>query len=205
MVFGTSVNQRFFKCAKITQKIFLFDNIELLDFAGPYEVFSVSSQLSEDKLLNVLTISEDGESIKSINGLTIIPDFSIDDHPPINILIIPGGEGTKAVIKKPEILDWVSKVYAGSKITMSVCSGARIPGILGLLDNLESTTHHEVFEDLRKRVPLTTINQEKRFIDNGKIMTAGGISAGIDLFLHVVNKLCGDEIVDNTIRYMEYG
>ena len=88
---------------------------------------------------------------------------------------------------------------------MSVCSGARVPGILGLLDGLESITHHEVFEDLRRLAPLTIINKEKRFIDNGRIMTSGGISAGIDLSLHIVEKLCGAEIVNKTIRYMEYG
>ncbi len=185
--------------------IFLFDNVELLDFAGPYEVFSVTSELNDYQLFNVFTISEDGETIKSVNGLEVVPDFSINDHPIVDILIIPGGEGTKAVIKRQAVLDWIAKVHEGSEITMSVCSGARVPGILGLLDGLESITHHEVFEDLRRLAPLTIINKEKRFIDNGRIMTSGGISAGIDLSLHIVEKLCGAEIVNKTIRYMEYG
>lgn len=185
--------------------IFLFDNVELLDFAGPYEVFSVTSQLNDHKLFKVFTITEDGKNIKSINGLTVVPDFSIHDHPPIDILIIPGGDGTKVVIKKQGILDWVSRVHADTKITMTVCSGARIPGILGLLDGLESTTHHQVFDDLRRLAPQTIINEEKRFIDNGRIMTSGGISAGIDLSLHIVKKLYGEEIANKTIKYMEYG
>lgn len=88
---------------------------------------------------------------------------------------------------------------------MTVCSGARILGILGLLDSLETTTHHEVFEHLKEIAPKAIINKNKRFIDNGKIMTSGGISAGIDLSLHIVKKLYGEEIANKTIRYLEYG
>lgn len=184
--------------------IFLFNDIELLDFAGPYEVFSVTSELNNYQLFNTFTISGNGVEIKSVNGLRAVPDFSFTNHPPIDILIIPGGIGTIAEIKKQEVLDWVSKTCRSSKITMSVCSGARILGKLGLLNHLESTTHHEVIEDLRKIAPLTIIKQEKRYADNGKIMTAGGISAGIDLSLHIVNKLYGEAIVNKTIRYIEY-
>ena len=185
--------------------IYLFNNVELLDFAGPYEVFSVTSELNNYEIFRVFTVTEDGGPVKSVNGLKIIPDCSIKDHPQIDILIIPGGDGTKAVINNSVVLDWIRKVYEKTEIMMSVCSGARIPGVLGLIDNLESTTHHEVFGDLRRIAPLTIINEEKRFIDNGRIMTSGGISAGIDLSLHIVKKLCGKSIADKTIRYMEYG
>lgn len=185
--------------------IFLFNDIELLDFAGPYEVFSVTSELNNYQLFKVFTISSDGTEIKSINGLRVVPDFSFDTHPPINILVIPGGVGTRAEINKREVLDWITKIYENSRITMSVCSGARILGVLGLLDYLEVTTHHEVTNHLGEIAPNTIINQNKRYVDNGKIMTAGGISAGIDLSLHIVNKLHGETTENKTIRYMEYG
>lgn len=168
--------------------IFLFNDIELLDFAGPYEVFSVTSELNEYQFFKVFTISSDGYEIKSVNGLRVVPDFSFANHPPIDILVIPGGVGTRAEINKREVLDWINKTSKNSQITMSVCSGARILGILGFLDHLESTTHHEVVEHLKEIAPNTIISQGKRFIDNKNIMTAGGISAGIDLSLHIVKK-----------------
>ncbi|CQR74954.1 Isonitrile hydratase [Sporomusa ovata DSM 2662] len=185
--------------------IFLFNDIELLDFAGPYEVFSVTSELNEYQFFKVFTISSDGYEIKSVNGLRVVPDFSFANHPPIDILVIPGGVGTRAEINKREVLDWINKTSKNSQITMSVCSGARILGILGFLDHLESTTHHEVVEHLKEIAPNTIISQGKRFIDNKNIMTAGGISAGIDLSLHIVKKIQGEAIVNKTIRYMEYG
>lgn len=185
--------------------IFLFNDIELLDFAGPYEVFSVTSELNDDRLFKVFAISEDGAAIKAVNGLTVVPDFSFSDQPPVDILVIPGGVGTKAIMNKTEVLGWIKRTYESAKITMSVCSGARILGRLGILDGLETVTHHEVIEHLREIAPLAMINADQRFIDTGKVMTSGGISAGIDLSLHIVKKLYGEAIAKKTMQYMEYG
>ena len=185
--------------------IFLFNDIELLDFAGPHEVFSVTSELNHYQLFKVFTISSDGSGIKSVNGLKVLPDFSFANHPPIDILVIPGGVGTRSEINKREVLDWIGKTCKESRITMSVCSGARILGILGFLDYLDSITHHEVVDHLKEIAPNTIINLGKRFTDNNNIMTAGGISAGIDISLHIVKKIYGEAVVNKTIRYMEYG
>lgn len=185
--------------------IYLFNDVELLDFAGPFEVFSVTSELNGYDLFRVFTITGDGDAVTSVNKLKVLPDFSFDNHPPVDILIIPGGVGTKAEMANPEALSWIRKNSEGSKITISVCSGARILGKLGLLDNTESITHHEVIEDLQEIAPSTRIMHGERFIDNGKIMTSGGISAGIDLSLHVVEKLYGNETAAKTAVYMEYG
>ena len=185
--------------------IYLFNKVELLDFAGPYEVFSTTSELNDHKAFKVFTVSEDGGAIKSVNGLIVIPDYSFDNHPKIDILIIPGGEGTKNEIKKKKVMEWVNKTQGSAEIMATVCSGARIPAVLGLLDGLEATTHHSVIEDVKKLAPKVTIDHTKRFIDNGKIMTSGGISAGIDLSLHIVKKLCGEETANKTMEYMEYG
>jgi transcriptional regulator GlxA family with amidase domain len=185
--------------------IFVFHDIELLDFAGPYEVFSVTSELNNYQLFKVFTIASDSGVVQSVNGLRVVPDFTFNNHPPVDILVVPGGAGTKAEIKKREVLDWVHKTFENSKITMSVCSGARILGSLGLLDHIESITHHEVIAHLKEIAPNTLINPDKRFIDTGRIMTAGGISAGIDLSLHIIRKLHGETTVNKTIRYMEYG
>lgn len=185
--------------------IYLFNKVELLDFAGPYEVFSTAAELNDRKQFRVFTISEDGGAIKSVNGLIVIPDYSFSNHPKIDILIIPGGEGTKAEIKKKKVMEWVNKTQGSAEIMATVCSGARIPAVLGLLDGLEATTHQSVIDDVKKLAPNVTIDHTKRFIDNGKIMTSGGISAGIDLSLHIVKKLCGEDTAQKTMEYMEYG
>lgn len=185
--------------------IYLFNKVELLDFAGPYEVFSTTSESNDNKSFRVFTISEDGGAIKSVNGLIVIPDYSFSNHPKIDILIIPGGEGTKAEIKKKKVMEWVNKTQGSAEIMATVCSGARIPAVLGLLDGLEATTHHSVIDDVKKLAPNVIIDHTKRFIDNGKIMTSGGISAGIDLSLHIVKKLCGEDVAKKTMEYMEYG
>ena len=185
--------------------IYMFNKVELLDFAGPYEVFSSTSESNDHKAFKVFTISEDGGAIKSVNGLIVIPDYSFDNHPKIDILIIPGGEGTKAEIKKKRVMEWVNKTQGSGEILATVCSGARIPAVLGLLDGLEATTHLSVIDDVKKLAPNVIIDHTKRFIDNGKIMTSGGISAGIDLSLHIVKKICGDKTAQKTMEYMEYG
>lgn len=185
--------------------LFLFDDIELLDFAGPYEVFSVTSELSDYTLFRVFSVSEDGEEIRTVNGLKVKPDFAFDNHPPIDILVIPGGVGTKKEMDKSAIVEWIRWNSDRAKMTVSVCSGARILARMGLLDGMEVTTHHEVFDDIRRIAPRATLNQKARFVDNGRILTAGGISAGIDVALHIVRKLHGDQVADRTARYMEYG
>jgi transcriptional regulator GlxA family with amidase domain len=185
--------------------LFLFDDVELLDFAGPYEVFSVTSELNGYRLFKVFTITWDGTEISTVNGLKVIPDYSFENHPHIDILIIPGGVGTKNEMKKPPILKWLQQNYEASKFTVSICSGARLLGKLGLLDNLDSTTHHEVIPDLLEIAPKTNIIKNKRFVDSGKIMTSAGISAGIDLSLYIVDKIYGKDIKNKTVVYMEYG
>ncbi len=184
--------------------IFIFNDVEVLDFAGPYEVFSVASEMHDYKYFNVFTISENGELIKTINGLKVQPDYSFHSHPDIDILIIPGGFGSRKLIKNERALNWVNKNYLKSTITCSVCSGALVLGKLGLLDNLSSTTHHQVTELLKEIAPLTNVQEGERYIDNGKIMTSAGISAGIDLALHIVNKIYGTEAERKTIEHMEY-
>ncbi len=184
--------------------ILLFDDAELLDFAGPYEVFSVANELHNDALFDIFTISMTGEAIRSVHGMVIVPDFSIEECPSVDILVIPGGDGTRQVIRNDGLLSWIQDRYEKAEITFSVCSGARIPAILGLLDHKEFATHHAVVDDVRAIAPKAFHSKGKRFVDNGKIMTAAGISAGIDLSLHVVEKLHGATVKEQTMKYMEY-
>lgn len=185
--------------------IFLFNDIELLDFAGPYEVFSVAAEQGETPLGRVFTISEAGTAIRSINGLKVIPDYAFNEHPPIDVLVVPGGNGTKVEMNKNKVLQWLQEQYEVSRLTMSVCSGSRLLGKLGLLDHVSYTTHHEVMADMAAIAPLAAAENNVRFVDNGKLLTSAGITAGIELSLHVVAKLWGKEVADQTAVYMEYG
>ena len=184
--------------------ILLFDDIELLDFAGPYEVFAVADELNDHALFDVFTLSETGKEVRTVHGLRVQPDYAIDRSPHIDILVIPGGDGTKAVIKNQGLLNWIRETYNQAAITFSVCSGARIPAILGLLDNMEFTTHHAVVEDVRALAPEGIYRKDLRFVDNGKLMTAAGISAGIDLTLYIVEKIYGKPVKEQAMQYMEY-
>jgi transcriptional regulator GlxA family with amidase domain len=188
-----------------TVGIFLFDKVELLDFAGPYEVFSVANELSGFKLLHTFTVSESGKSIRSVHGLEIVADYSIDNCPPPDILVIPGGDGTKVLLDNHRVMNWFHEVYRRAEITFTVCSGARIPAKLGLLNHQPFTTHHLVVEDVLKIAPQAIFKTDERFVDNGKLMTAGGISAGIDISLYVLEKMFGKAVREATQKYMEYG
>ena len=184
--------------------ILLFDDAELLDFAGPYEVFSVANELNDFRLFNIFTLSETGQAIRSVHGLKVLPDYSIHDCPVIDILVIPGGEGSRKVIGNAALMDWIKATYDKTEITFSVCSGARVLAKLGLLDNKEFTTHHLVIEDVLGLTSGGRVDPAKRFVDNGRIMTSAGISAGIDLALHIVGKLHGRQAREKTSAYMEY-
>ena len=184
--------------------ILLFEDVELLDFAGPYEVFSVANELNDFRLFNVFTISEAGQAIRSIHGMRVLPDYSIYNCPAIDILLIPGGDGTQKVIDNSLLMEWILAAFKKSEITFSVCSGARVLAKLGLLDTSEFATHHLVIDDVLSLASGACINSEKRFVDNGRIMTSAGISAGIDLALHIVEKLCGRLVREKTVTYMEY-
>lgn len=191
-------------CIMRTIGILLFDDVELLDFAGPYEVFSVANELNDLRLFNIFTISETGLAIRSVHGMKVLPDYSIHNCPSIDILVIPGGEGSRKVIGNEGLMEWIQATVEKTEISFSVCSGARVLAKLGLLENKAFTTHHLVVEDVLSLSRGGKANPGKRFVDNGRIMTSAGISAGIDLALYVVEKLHGRLVKENTSAYMEY-
>jgi len=184
--------------------ILLFDNVEVLDFAGPFEVFSVTAELNDNKLLNVFTIAEQQVNISAKNGLTVYPKYSINTAPKIDVLVIPGGDGARALLNSTTILDWINAVHSSTEITMSVCSGSTVLGKLGLLDGLPFCTHHQVYERMEKIAPTAIPQKDKRFTSSDKIYTSSGISAGIDLSFHLVELFFGKAIRDKTAEYMEY-
>ncbi|MEM8845895.1 MAG: DJ-1/PfpI family protein [Bacteroidota bacterium] len=199
---GTSATK---KTEKRTVGILLFDNVEVLDFAGPFEVFSVSSQLFDHAFFDVKMIAKTKDPIIAVNGLSVNPDYSFADAPDLDILIIPGGNGAGAVVKDEEALKWVEQVIQKTELTMSVCTGAAILAKLGHLDNKSYCTHHTVYSFVQSLAPTAKPEKNKRFVQsNEKLYTSAGISAGIDLSFHIVEKLHGKEVTENTAMYMEY-
>lgn len=184
--------------------ILIFDDVEILDFAGPFEVFAVTDELRAHEEFHVFTVSELRTTIRARNGLKIVPDFTLETCPAAHVLVIPGGSGSRALLGRQLLLEWVRKQARGAEVVMSVCTGALILAKAGLLDGLRATTHHENIDELRELATAAVVTGEERFTDNGKVCTSGGISAGIDLSLHVVGRLLGQEVADTTARYMEY-
>lgn len=182
----------------------LFNDVEVLDFAGPFEVFTATDELSRGESFRVFTVTPDGQAVRSANGLRVLPDHAMAAAPLCDILVIPGGVGTRALLKDDGVLDWIARTAPKAELVMSVCTGSLLLGKLGLLDGLTVTTHHEVVALLEKVAPRATVVRNQRFADHGRICTAAGVSAGIDLAFHVVSRLLGDEVAQRTADYIEY-
>ncbi len=187
-----------------TVAILLFDDVEVLDFAGPFEVFAVTDELADHTLFRVVTVAPEKRPLRARNGLSVNPDHDFAGCPPPDLLIVPGGFGTRVLLKNQAVIDWIQSINATAEIVASVCTGSLVLGRAGLLDGLRATTHHECFALLREHAPRATVATDERFVDTGRIVTGGGISAGIDLSLHLVARLHGAATAEKTARHMEY-
>jgi transcriptional regulator GlxA family with amidase domain len=195
--------------ATTTVGIFVFDGVELLDLAGPYEAFTAAARLhgreepSAPPLFRVFTVGRTGRPVRAHAGLKITPDNSIGDHPDIDVLVVPGGVVT-GELAEPEVAGWVAAVAGGSRITASVCTGAFLLAAAGLLEGRRATTHREDVAELGAQWPSISVVDGVRWVDEGAVVTAVGISAGIDMSLHLVERLAGRELALETARHMEY-
>ena len=183
--------------------ILLFDDAEVLDFCGPFEVFSVASNQSDRSSFNVITVAEKSP-VRARNGLSVNPDYTLNNNPETDILLVPGGIGTRTEMNNDVLIHWVRKNANAAELVLSVCTGALLLGKAGLLNDLAVTTHHVAFDVLRELVPSATVHEDRRFMDNGKVLTSAGIAAGIDMSLHVVGRLLGPDIARSTAQHMEY-
>lgn len=169
--------------------ILIFDDVEVLDFAGPFEVFNVASQMIAPKPLDVFTLAKTDAPIKARGALSIIPHYTFQNCPTPDILLIPGGRGARVLMHDDESLEFIRGHAARLDYLLSVCTGALVLGKAGLLDGLRVTTHHDAFDELREVVPTAKIIEDERYTTNAKIWTSGGISAGIDMALHLLRQL----------------
>ncbi len=186
--------------------ILLFDDVEVLDFCGPFEVFAVSRDYNdgETALFNVYTVAAEDRPVIARNGLSVNPAYTLATCPEPAIIIIPGGRGTRTAIYDDALLGWIKQHDAHTDLTLSVCTGSLLLARAGLLDGLAATTYHTAFDLLQSLAPSVTVRRGERFVDNGRVITSAGISAGIDMSLHVVEKLHGAEQARWTARHMEY-
>ncbi len=189
---------------RLNVAIFLFNEVEVLDFAGPFEVFAVTDDLAEHTLFNTYTVAELPGTVRARNGLRVVPDHAFESAPKPDILVIPGGFGTRPLLNRPVVLEWLRQQSRQAQYTVSVCTGALLLAKAGLLDGLQITTHHLRLDLLRELAPAATVHADRRFLDNGNILTSAGISAGIDVSLHLVARLYGKETAEKTATHMEY-
>jgi transcriptional regulator GlxA family with amidase domain len=187
--------------------IYLFDDVELLDFAGPYEVFTtcsrVARRLGQALPFETVAIGPSCATVTARAGVGLLPAYSIDAHPPLGVLIVPGGV-VDAQLHDRRVIDWIRRIANTTTLTASVCTGALLLAEAGLLDGRPATTHWEDLAQLRADYPAVQVKEEGRWIDDGDIVTSAGIAAGIDMSLYIVARLCGPELAARTARQMDY-
>jgi transcriptional regulator GlxA family with amidase domain len=194
----------------LTVGILIFDQVEVLDVAGPFEVFSITRlneelrQEESSSPFRILLISEKLCPVLAIGGLRFTPDVTIDNCPELDLLIVPGGWGTRTEVKNVNLLKWIANRASKNMLTASVCTGSSLLGKAGLLDGREATTHWRAFDFLSQSAPNAHIREDVRFTLADPIFTSAGISAGIDMALLIVSHFFGSKIGQATARQMEY-
>jgi transcriptional regulator GlxA family with amidase domain len=186
--------------------IVLYEGVELLDFAGPSEVFAAAANIAaagETPAFRVYTVARSKAPIVSQGFVRIMPEFSVEDAPRPDIVLFPGGNSA-AFSGDPKAMAWAQRAIDGAEVAMSVCTGAFILVKAGVLDGKTATTWYGAIEKLRAAAPRTNVQDGRRFVDQGRVLTTAGVSAGIDGALHLVARLHGRSAADKTARYMEY-
>ncbi|HMQ60359.1 MAG TPA: DJ-1/PfpI family protein [Flavilitoribacter sp.] len=177
--------------------IFIYPGVEILDFSGPSEVFGSTQGFKP------FLVAFKKEPLVSQRFITVTPQYSIEDCPPTDVLVFPGGN-TGPMMDEPELIEWIRERAKTTQFMVSVCTGAGLLSKAGLLDGKEATTFHGFINNLQKMTPKATIHAGTRFVDNGQVITTAGVSAGIDGALHVVSRVKGEDVARATARYMEY-
>jgi transcriptional regulator GlxA family with amidase domain len=193
----------------ISVGIYLFDEVEVLDFSGPFEVFSTASRVHSKRgrrdasPFNVHLIADAVRPVRARGGLLVSPPFSIANHPKLDVLLIPGGDVTRELARS-EVIQWIEWTYPTVQLTAAICTGAFLLAKARLLNDRRATTHWEDLDDLRASFPRVTVIDDVRWVEDGRLITSAGISAGIDMCLHLVEKLVDPELAVATAKQMDY-
>jgi len=189
--------------------ILIFENIEVLDFCGPFEVFSVT-RLNEEKRrdelspFNVFLVAEQKAPVVTTGGMRVLPDYDLDDCPEIDILVVPGGWGTRKEMNNARLLEWIVTRSSQIETLTSVCTGALLLGKAGLLDGKRATTHWRSLDWMQELFPKVSVQKNSHVVEDGNLFTSAGISAGMDMALNVVSRYFGEAIARATAKHMEY-
>ncbi|HEX4440248.1 MAG TPA: DJ-1/PfpI family protein, partial [Thermoanaerobaculia bacterium] len=195
----TLVEQSQVTAASGTRKkvaLLVFTGVQIIDFTGPYEIFGTAG-------FDAYTVGETKDPITTSMGMTVVPKYAFADAPTPDVLVVPGG-GIRAALKSDAIKKWIQDTSARTTYTMSVCNGAFLLANAGLLDGLTATTTSGRIDELGHQYPKVKVVHDRRFVDNGKIITTAGLSSGIDGALHVVGKIEGEGEAQQTALYDEY-
>jgi transcriptional regulator GlxA family with amidase domain len=183
--------------------IYLYDNAEVLDFSGPFEVFSTANRLMDDPVFNVFLVGETGNQITARGGFQVSPAYGFDNHPSIDVLIVVGGVHS-GELRKPKVLNWITANAQTAKLVASVCTGVFLLAKAGVVERESVTTHWEDISDLRRDFPNLNVKENTLWVDEGRIVTSAGISAGIGMSLHLVSRLVSQDLAIRTARQMEF-
>ena len=182
----------------------LFDGAEELDWAGPWEVLAAWAQQWPDDGVRVFTLAHSADVVMCAKGLRVLPDATWESAPPLDVLVYPGGRGTRAQLRDDAVLDWVRGISRSGGVVASVCTGSLVLAAAGLLDGKPATTHWQSLELLPTLGTDSEVRPDDRFVDNGSVITAAGVSAGIDMALHLVARLHSEERAREVRRYIQY-
>jgi len=189
--------------------ILVFPAVEVLDFCGPFEVFSVTrvneaARREEPSPFEVLLVAETAEPVKATGGLRVIPDVTIERCPVLDVLVVPGGWGTRTEINNARLVGWIGERGKTVETLTSVCTGSMLLGQAGLLEGRHATTHWRSLPLMRESFPAVTVEEKLHVVEDGNVLTSAGISAGIDMALRVVARYHGEGVARATARHMEY-
>jgi transcriptional regulator GlxA family with amidase domain len=180
----------------------IFDDAEELDFVGPWEVFTMAAKTRDD--VRVVTIAERAGPVRCAKGMRVLPDHTLTDAPALDVVLVPGGMGTRREVNNPVLIDWLRKIAPNLRWVTSVCTGALLLCEAGFARGKRVTTHWAFVEELRKRYPDVEVLGNVRYVRDEQLCTAAGVSAGIDLALWLTGQLWGVDTARNTQRAMEY-
>jgi transcriptional regulator GlxA family with amidase domain len=184
--------------------IFIFDGAEELDFAGPYEVLTQwAQQAAEEREILVFTVARSTDPVRCAHGLRVLPDYAWGVAPALDLLLFPGGR-VRQFLEDAETLDWVRSVRETGALMTSVCTGAHVYASAGVLENRPATTWFGALDSLVEIDPTIELRREDRFVDSGEVVTSAGVSAGIDMALHLVARLDSPERAESVRRYIQY-
>eukprot|EP00934_Nitzschia_sp_Nitz4_P006153 Nitzschia sp. Nitz4//scaffold31_size150131//84606//85247//NITZ4_002836-RA/size150131-processed-gene-0.113-mRNA-1//1//CDS//3329547683//6143//frame0 len=197
---------------KKTVGILLFDMVEVLDFSGPFEVFSrtrtepgTASRRSDEKAPFIVRTVAKAPQVTATGGLKLQAEWTFDSLPaPVDILVIPGGYGTRPLLEDKETIDWIRSSAEKASLVTSVCTGALLLAKAGWLKDKKVTSHWASLDILEQIEPSASVDRKLRWVEDGNVITSAGVAAGIDMSFHVVERVCGKEIADETAHYIEY-